>query len=250
MNTTRTPRTSEQVLRQQKLDADREHAAKQAALATSPAAPLPAVVDPRPPSERYLDEIAPSSVIGRLCRFNGKDGKFVTVDDGEPMDLAAIYVAICDLTRIGWVKFNDGAAPDRVDGFWAEEFDLAAARRNLGDQDESAWPLGLNGLPEDPWKHEIALPLMLVGGDQYFTFVAMNITSRRAVGSLLRVYKRMPGDVYPIVRLSVGGYESKIKGVGHVAVPVLTVVGRQPRTDRAPAPQLPLTAELNDAIPF
>ena len=41
-----------------------------------------AVADPRPYRERYLDEVAPASIVGRMIKFS-KDGKFVTHDDGK-----------------------------------------------------------------------------------------------------------------------------------------------------------------------
>ena len=66
----RKPRTPEEIITQQKADAAR-------ALATRPAATPPAVVaDKRSDVEKYVDEIAPSMIAGKLIKFS-KEGKFV-----------------------------------------------------------------------------------------------------------------------------------------------------------------------------
>ena len=39
-----------------------------------------AVPDNRPDIDRYLDEIAPASIVGRMVKFS-KEGMFVTADD-------------------------------------------------------------------------------------------------------------------------------------------------------------------------
>jgi hypothetical protein len=57
-------------------------------VSTAPAASTartPTVFEPVTPEmyrQRYLDEVAPSGVVGRLIKF-GKDGTFVTPDDGQ-----------------------------------------------------------------------------------------------------------------------------------------------------------------------
>ena len=65
---------------------------------------------------RYLDECAPSGIVGRLVKFD-KTGTFVTSDDGEEVDEDAEFIALCDQTVIGWQKFNGpGEPPDKVMG--------------------------------------------------------------------------------------------------------------------------------------
>jgi hypothetical protein len=122
-------------------------------------------------------------------------------------------------------------------------------RESLGDTDEAAWEMGLDGKPADPWVHAIYLVLQRVDNSELFTFVAMSKTARRAVGVLLRHYDRMqrtnPGYL-PIVALKVGGYQHRDTRVGWVKTPVIAAMGQVPG-DKAvkPAP-----ADMNDEIPF
>ena len=62
----RKPPTSEQIIAQQKTDAERQRSQQ---LALKPGAPLSAVPDSRTPVERYVDDIAPSMIAGRLIKF-------------------------------------------------------------------------------------------------------------------------------------------------------------------------------------
>ena len=71
---------------------------------------------------RYLDDIAPASIVGRLAKFT-KDGQFVTADDGEPIPADTEFVALVDQTLVGWLKFNgDGEAPEREMGLLHDGF--------------------------------------------------------------------------------------------------------------------------------
>src|SRR5262249_13650974 len=101
----RAVRTTAQTLAQQKVDANREHAAnaaaankpddlaavldatKPAGAAVAPVAPTAvAMLDGRTPREAYLDEVAPAAIVGRLIKFT-REGMFVTADDeGEIAD--------------------------------------------------------------------------------------------------------------------------------------------------------------------
>src|SRR5262245_8341003 len=73
-----------------------------------------AVPDARPYSDRYLDEISPSDLVGRLVKF--KDGAFITADDEQEIPETAAFTALCDQTLVGWVKFNGEGPPDKVMG--------------------------------------------------------------------------------------------------------------------------------------
>src|SRR5262249_23330752 len=127
-------------------------------------APIPkpetavALPDTRTGIERYLDEIAPAAVVGRLIKFS-KDGQFITADDGEPISDVAEFVLLAKETWVGGIGFNGaGEAPARHMGLLYGGFTMPP-RDRLGDSDESKWAAGLNGLPEDPWKHQIYLVL-------------------------------------------------------------------------------------------
>ena len=105
--------------------------------------------------QKYVDEIAPSGITGRLIKF-GKAGAFVTADDGEPVPESADFLALCAEVLIGWIRFyRDGETPpDRVCGLLYGGF-ILPIRSTLGDNDETQWEPGLSGQAEDPWKHQI-----------------------------------------------------------------------------------------------
>jgi hypothetical protein len=203
------------------------------------------------PQQAYLDEIAPSSIVGRLIKFS-KEGAFATRDDGEPISPDIDFIALCDETLIGWIKFNDDdTPPERVQGLLYEGF-VMPPREELGDMDVGQWPAGLSGEPVDPWQHQINLVLQHADTKEMFTFSTSSMTGRRAVGNLLHHYDRMRRlhpDELPVVRLRAGGFQHKDERIGFVPTPVFCVVGRAPR-DSAAKPDTSLKADLNDEIGF
>ena len=254
----RQPPTPGQVVAEQKRRAAKDAAEARAATSANAVVPAKsadvavATPDARTDVQRYLDDIAPSGIVGRLIKFS-KDGNFVFADTDEPVDEAAEFIALCDQTLIGWIRFhNDGATPpDRVMGLLYDGFQMPA-RTTLGDLDQSEWQAGLSGAPEDPWKHQVCAVLQLTGTGELVTFATISTTGRRAVGNLLRHYDRMqrtnPGEL-PVVRLRAGGFNHRDERVGWVPVPVFAIVGRAPR-DSVAKPDTGVAADLNDQIPF
>ena len=209
-----------------------------------------AVSDNRSYRDRYLDDVAPASIVGRMIKFS-KEGTFVTSDDGQEIDEGAEFTVLADETLIGWVKFGGaGEPPERAMGLLYDGFQMPE-RESLGDLDESAWEEGLDGRPADPWQHHQYLVLQHTGTSELFTFVTSSKTGRRAVGNLLRHYDRMRKthpDELPVVRLRTGGFEHKDSRVGFVNTPVLVVCGRQSR-DSVAKPDTSIGAFIDDAIP-
>ena len=115
----RVPPTTREILQRQAADAERNRVPKPPA-AAQPAATAPvtgtavapakttavATPDSRTPQQQYLDEIAPAAIVGRLIKF-GKDGTFITADDGEPIAEDADFTVLADQTLIGWLRFRD-----------------------------------------------------------------------------------------------------------------------------------------------
>ena len=173
-------------------------AARQAQAPTATSVPAPkastavAVPDNRSYRERYLDDVAPASIVGRMIKFS-KEGTFVTHDDGAEIDEGAEFTVLADETLIGWIKFNgDGEPPSREMGLLYDGFSMPA-RESLGDLDTAQWELGLDGQPADPWQHHQYLVLQHTGTAELFTFVTSSKTGRRAVGNLLRHFDRACG---------------------------------------------------------
>jgi hypothetical protein len=240
------PRTSEQIRKQQKADAERETAQRKANLpAPTNSGTALAVPDNRTGVQKYIDEIAPASIVGRMIKFS-KDGEFATTDDDAVIGDDVDFTALVDQILIGFIRFNgEGAPPDRVMGLLYEGF-MMPSRKSLGNLDQSQWEMGLDGKPQDPWSHQVYLVLQRGDSGELFTFVTSSITGRRAVGTLLRHYDRMQRtrpDQYPVVRLKVGGFQHKDDRVGWVKTPVIAVVGRTPK-DSAAKPDSSLAADL------
>jgi hypothetical protein len=216
---------------------------------------VPTVFEPVTPDEyrqRYLDEVAPSGVVGRLIKF-GKDGTFITPDDNQDVPMNTEFVALCDQTLVGWLKFNGpGEMPDRQMGLLYDGF-IMPTRESLGDLDPTKWEAGLDGQPNDPWIHQICLVLQNAETSEMYTFVTSSKTGRRAVGTLLKHYDRMQRtnpDELPRVRLGTGGFEHRDSRIGHVAVPVFIVIGRSPRDGVATPETTTTAAYLDDGLPF
>jgi hypothetical protein len=243
--------TPEQVRENQRRQVEADSARAKGALPTTVETAAVAPPDSRSGVQRYVDDVAPASIAGRVIRFN-KDGKFVTPDDGAAVSDSVDYIALVDETQIGWIRFNgEGAPPDRVTGLLFDGF-VMPLRTALGDDDPTKWNTGLNGRPEDPWQHQVNLVLQRADTRELFTYSTSSITGRRAVGTLLRYYDRLRrSDVnsYPLVRLKIGGFQHRDDRVGWVKTPVLAVVGRTPKEGTA-KPDSSVSADMNDEIPF
>ena len=233
--------TAREIVAQQKADAARDLAQR--------AAMVPAVPDTRTSVEKYIDEIAPSSMAGQVVKFS-KDGKFIVRETGDELGPDDEFVALCDGTLAGWIRFyGEGMQPERYQGLIYQGFEKPA-REDLGDLDPAEWPAGLDGRPKDPWQHQMCLVLRSTTTAALYTFVTTSLTGRRAVGALLQHFnrlRRMDGAAYPIVRLQASGFKSKKPGVGWVPTPCFAIVGS---TSKEPPPNTSAAADINDEVPF
>lgn len=92
---------------------------------------------------RYLDEVAPQSIAGRLIKF--KDGTYTTPDDGKTIAETNEFVLLGEETMIGWIKFNGtGEAPERNMGLLFDGW-VMPPREELGDMDPGKWSSALMG---------------------------------------------------------------------------------------------------------
>ena len=216
-----------------------------------PGTPAILAADTRTEVEKYLDEVAPSSIAGQLVKF-AKGGKFTIVETEEEISPDTDFVALADETLIGWIKFNgDGEPPERLQGLIYSDFKMPP-RESLGDLDESEWPEGLSGAPDDPWKHQMYVVLQEPKSQAFYTFVTSSPTGRTGVARLLKHYERMrrnDPDSYPLVRLKPSGYQSKKPGIGWVDTPSFQIVGRTPKNSAA-VPDSSVAADMNDGLPF
>jgi hypothetical protein len=199
--------------------------------------------------------IATSKRLRAACRggfkFSTKVNKFVTVDDGSDVE-DTDYIALCNETLVGFIKFSgDDLPPERIQGLLYDGFRMPS-EDELPDRDKTQWPEGLSGAPEDPWKHQMALPLMNAATQEVLVFTTLNDTGRRAVGRLLQHYERMlrlNPDELPIVRLKVGGFNHRDPRVGWVSTPQFAIVGRTKRDAVAKSAVVPDDFD-DQEIPF
>jgi hypothetical protein len=251
MAKSRATKTTAQALHEQQEQAERDRGARSQPLPAVAKATPPTAPDRRTARQRYLDDIAPSGIVGRLAKFDGKAGKFVFVDTDEAIGDGEDFVVLADQTMVAYVKFQPEQGPLRIGGLlYAPDFELPP-REQLGDNDKAKWEIGLSGQPDDPWKEEMMLVLKRPATMELLTFSTLNKTGRRAVGNLLKHYDRLqatsPGS-FPVVRLKVGGYEDSRYGWVHV--PNFVVVGVSPGHTAA-IPDTSLKAAMEgDEIPF
>jgi hypothetical protein len=145
------PRTSAQVLAEQKAQAAREIAAAKNKTAP-PAAPaptvppvvakpsLPAVPGGRTSVQRYLDEVDPASIVGTMVKFS-KEAGYIRADTEEAISDQTIFAFHADQTVIGRIKFNGPGNPtDRMMGLLYDGFEMPD-RATLGDDDQSQWEI-------------------------------------------------------------------------------------------------------------
>jgi hypothetical protein len=110
------PPTTAQVLAQQKADAEAKTKAAATGTAVAVREKSTAIATTNQTSvTKYLDEIAPATIVGRMIKFS-KEGRFVTADDDQPIAEDAEFVALAHQTMVGWIKFNEDEPPTRVMG--------------------------------------------------------------------------------------------------------------------------------------
>ena len=225
--------------------------------------PVPADVTSQGALDRNLNEIS-RGLGGLKFSMNGNTGVLAHID-GTEIAPGGEYICPFAQTHRGVIKFNgEGVEPTEIMVGLAEER-TPPAREELGDNDPEAWPVGLSGQREDPWKPQWFLPLQSCdAGQEMLIFVARNATGINAVKRLLDRVGKHPlarRGYLPKVRLEVGSYFNKTFKRDQ-PVPVFKVVGwvdgdgvpYDPATAPKSPPVPPLSAaqkaELNDEVPF
>ena len=270
------PRPVKAVLDQQRQDAERDRQRRATPIRPSadtvpPRQPTPAVKpaadivpsakqalpaevpDNRTALQRLLDRVAPTSLVGQLALFNGKDGKFFINETGEEIDREAPHVVISDLTAHGYTRFNGkGETPETHMALIFDPDYVEIPRAPLGDTDATQWEIGLSGRAEDPYRETFYVVLQNAESGEFVTFSTSNPTGRTAVGRLINHIRRLerlnPGH-FPVVRLRPGGYMHPDERVGFVHTPSFAVVGKQPKESTA-KPDTSPQADFDDQIPY
>jgi hypothetical protein len=205
--------------------------------------------------DRHLAEWGGSG--GRLFAFNGSTGIHRTLDDDVEVVSGSKFVTFLNEAQKGFIKFNPGGPPDLRMVRISENADVPA-RETLGDLDERAWPLGLSGEKQDPWKEQYAVPMARHdAGAELYIYIARGQVAMNSVSNLLGRWRHHPNrqvGLIPVVEVKNGTYHNKRFNADRPK-PELTIVGWVTKTGAAPAaiPAIDkpsLAQELNDEIGF
>jgi hypothetical protein len=117
-----------------------------------------------------------SSIVGRMLKFS--DGQFL-IDKTERLAAGSKLVANAVVTA--WICWRDNKP---VEHCVTQPGQRHPARDALPDLDQTEWPLGLNGEPNDPWKDTRYLHLIDRQTGTDLTFITDSFGGRRAIADL------------------------------------------------------------------
>jgi hypothetical protein len=216
----------------------------------------PAIKDEIDGFRRAAAEGQQASLAGTLLRFikgrwvhKGENGK-------EELPIGTGLVLVTGECRRGWTKWHNGKPVAHHVGRVCENY-TPPSREEIGNTDESRWPIGLSGKKQDPWQFTFYVPLVSDDGD-LFTFVTSTAGGRMEVSNLFARYAadahKHPGQA-PVVTLGTDTFESK--SYGEVDQPRLDIVDWTDRPEimlqgptSQPQPEHePTKHEMDDEIP-
>src|SRR5262249_20944780 len=176
---------------------------------------LPAVTEEKLPIQpgseaaQFMRAVASGSrmtLLGTLLLF--KKRVWTKSESKDELEEGTHAVTLMHEARHGWVFWPNNQKPiyqpDKI-GKLCEGFELPD-RQTLGNLEQSKWPIGLSGAPEDPWRQSIFLPLQLVGDDEILTFTSSSEGGRSAFYHLMKRYAwlgQKHAGQYPVIELGV-----------------------------------------------
>jgi hypothetical protein len=211
--------------------------------------------------ERNLAQLSNGPVLGTMINFNGQTGVYRVISDNTEIAMDSEYLGLLSLTRHGWIKFGDENNPTVTDDYCISEPDgMLKPRKDLGDLDQTKWPLDFDGkAPQDPWQQRYLVVLQdLTVSGELFTFSALgkappiNSYAINAVETLLQGWRYNPGrknGMLPIIRLGKYVKIDKKHNNARRPVPSLRIV-RLLNPDGSPINGQQKHDELQDKIPF
>jgi hypothetical protein len=173
--------------------------------------------------------------------------------EGEEVSMDAEYLAHCRAWAKTWVHFEDNKVVERKI-YRVANGEHAPERDQLPDNDESAWPIGLNDKPQDPWVLQYLLPLENPETGDVHIFVAQSFGGRRAVGELCTKWAKRAarsGSGQPLVKLAVA--QMPTKKWGDVPRPDFVIIGWDDGATTDIVKEVKagdIKEEFNDEIPF
>jgi hypothetical protein len=117
---------------------------------------------------------------GQMTKFN--DSVYI-VDKTEPLPDEPLIAVGAITAWVHWGKDKNGNSKP-IEHRVTAAGQIHPDRDDLPDQDESLWPLGLDGKPADPWKDTRYLNLINPWTGADYTFVTDSYGGRKGVGIL------------------------------------------------------------------
>ena len=139
---------------------------------------------------------------GQVIRFTKTDDWFCGKEKRPVRDRR--YIAHIGEGKHGYTRWENNQPMEHVFGRIADFF-RPPARDDLGHLDESRWPTGLGGKPQDPWQYSFHLPLLDVATNEQCTWIGSSWGAKKEFKLLNRQYAqerhKHPGCV-PVVQLT------------------------------------------------
>lgn len=187
------------------------------------------------PFEAYGNSVSNRSITGQLLKFN--KGDWLYGEDNEELDAGTNLVADMDTLNIGWIRWQDNKPDQQIMGRIVDRF-KPPRRAELGDTDEETWEIDNQGKARDPWQFSNYLMLKVPGepraedDSNIFTLAGSSKGLLGAIGELCKAYgqaMRAHPDENPVIELGVDSYNHPNKEYGRIKVPVLKIVGWEPK---------------------
>jgi hypothetical protein len=177
--------------------------------------------DGKNPYAEYAASMNRRPFKGDLLKFD--KGDYLAGQEEREIPLGTRFKVAMDYLLVGWVKWKDRTAVVHDMGLLIEGF-VAKERSELGDTDQSQWPIGSDGKPIDPWAFTNYLPMIGDEDEEVYTFTTSSKGGINCIGLLCETYgKKFPPDKDPIIEVQMSSYPHP--EFGRVKYPVFKVVG-------------------------
>jgi hypothetical protein len=245
---------------------ERQHEARNRAMATSPSAPPSPANAVEPVQSQMLTGPRSDAAFERNMQELGGPGNPLLIPNllegdfragGEVINIEGThFVMHTDEARRGTYRFHGpGNPPTRISVGMYEDATLPA-REELGDLDPRLWELDkYKNVPTDPWQPEIMVPIVSTAPDgTVYELTSRSPTALFAIKGLLdRAHKhpqRAKGLV-PIVTMRITTYFNKNQG-RDMYKPAYQITGWCTKDGSTPAkkPDSISSGPFNDQIPF